>query len=263
MENLPIVEFCVAIDEGDVQKIRQLVADYPVLITANVYSDGSTCLHDAAEYGTYESTKELLKLGADPNSMAGGQTPLHSAVLNAKVPTINLLLEHRADPNTISKDGETPMLIAAIRRHLFDEDDEQVVPYLLQSYGAILDLHSAAALGRLETVKQLLKANNSALQECPKPEEILSHSIRNSNPDLVEFLLKHGANPNAESKSVHLPLAKVLSKVPCDSIILNLLLDFGADPYAMIGDPPMTLYDYAKDCGQPQLILDVILQYSK
>lgn len=247
-----------AIDEGNLQTIRQLIAANSELLSDVVDYCGTSALHIAVDDENHQVITELIRLGDDINSLAGGQTPLHSAVLNAKVPTIKLLLEQGADPNVISNHGETPMLIAAIRRQLFDEDDEQVIPDLLLSYGAVLDIHSASALGRLETVKQLIKENNSALQDCPKPEEIVSHSIHNSNPELVELLLKHGANPNSESKNVHLPLEIVLSKIPCDSIVLKLLLDFGADPFAIIGDPPITLFDYAKVRGQPQQILDLL-----
>lgn len=255
MNDYLIRKLIAAIDESQIKDIRELIAIKPDLFNSMVDFCGTSPLHIAVENEDHEVITELIRLGADINSLAGGQTPLHFAVLNAKVPTIKLLLEYRADPNAISKDGETPMLIASIRRQLFDEDDEQVVPDLLQSYGAVLDIHSAAALGRLDTVKQLLKANNAALQECPKSEEILSHAILTSNPELVELLLKHGANPNAESKNAHLPLEVVLSRVPCNTILLNLLLDFGADPYAMIGNPPMSLYEYAKVCGQPKSIL--------
>lgn len=263
MDNLPIAEFWEAIDENDLRKLRQLVADYPELLTARVDSDGSTCLHDATKYGTYELVEELLRFGADPNSTASGRTPLHCAVLLAKVPTIKLLLEHGADPNILSEDGETPMLIAARSRQLFDEDDEQVVPDLLERYGARLDIHSAATLGRFETVQKILETNKSAIQESPRSEEILLHLGFNSTLELWHLLLEHGANPNGGKDLGVSPLIYILSSVPCSFDILKLLLDYRADPDAIVGDPPRKIYDYAKHLGHPQKILNLILQYSK
>ena len=263
MSRLPIADYWEAIDKNDLKKLRQLVADYPELITSSVDSDGSTCLHDAAKYGTYELVEELLKLGADPNSRASGRTPLHCAVLLAKVPTIKLLLEHGADPNILSKDGETPMLIAARSRQIFDEDNEQVVPDLLQEYGAEMDIHSAATLGRFQTVQKILETNKSAIQESPRSDEILLDQGYKSKLELWRLLLEYGANSNGGKELGVSPLMYVLSSVPCDFDILKLLLDSGADTNAIVGDPPMTLYDYAKDCGQPQLILDLLQRSSR
>ncbi len=263
MTTFPIVEFCEAILKNDVQQIRQLVSDFPQLLTVSIGSDKVTGLHYAAGNGREDSINELICLGADINSTLGGRTPLHCAVLDAPVSTIELLLRHGADPNVISKDDETPMLIAARRRSLFDETDEQVVPDLLEQYGGEMDIHSATALGRLETVRKILASNKCAIQESLHSDEILLNGSCRRSRELMNLLLENGADPNAGTETGRSPLQQVLSSVPCDPDIIRMLLEHGSNPNVVIDEKGQTLIDFSKSIGQSHEILDLLNEYSK
>lgn len=61
--------------------------------------------------------KELLRLGADPNTPAfDGTTPLHTAIKKEYLDAFEILLEHGADPDVRGKDGRTVREIASRKR---------------------------------------------------------------------------------------------------------------------------------------------------
>ncbi len=263
MNALPTVELCEAILRNDLPQIRQLISNFPELLTAGVTPSKITGLHYAAENGKDESISELVSLGADVNTILSGRSPLHCAVMDAPVSTIELLVRLGADPNALSQDDETPMLIAARKRSLFDETDEQVVPDLLQQYSGEMDIHSATALGRLETVQEILGSNKRAIQESLHSDEILLNGSCQRSKELMSLLLENGANPNGGTETGRTPLQQVLSSLPCDPEIVRVLHEHGADLSAVVGGRAMTLIDFAKSIGQPQEILDLLNEYSK
>jgi hypothetical protein len=62
-------------------------------------SQDETLLHTAADYGKENITRELLRLGADPNArMMNYETPLHLAAFRGRTEIARMLLEHKADP---------------------------------------------------------------------------------------------------------------------------------------------------------------------
>jgi ankyrin repeat protein len=81
--------------------------------------DGTTPLHGAVREVNVELARILIEqYGADVNA-AGvlcGKTPLHVAADRRKesmVPMLSVLMEHGADINSVDKDGNTPLFVAA------------------------------------------------------------------------------------------------------------------------------------------------------
>ncbi|MDV0444569.1 hypothetical protein MmiAt1_00970 [Methanimicrococcus sp. At1] len=88
-----------------------------------ILQSGSMTLHKAVEKKDYEAVRAILKLGADPNEIAGdeefklkGKTALAVAVENFDAEAVSILLEGGADPNF--KDTEERAAVA----HFFTTD---------------------------------------------------------------------------------------------------------------------------------------------
>src|SRR4051812_4526332 len=89
-----------------------------------------TPLHTAAECGTVEMLRYLIKKGADVNAGARHQeTPLHIAVRHKYLEKVKFLLEHGAKPDLEDEEGKTALAIAV-------ELQNDAIASLLQQYGA-------------------------------------------------------------------------------------------------------------------------------
>ena len=178
-------------------------------------------LHIAAANGSIEIVELLLKHGSDVNiTDADGNTALYDgiehsyrtatlrysdkikATSNAKS-VVDILLENRADVNILNKCGETP-LYRAVSMGLLD-----VVSKMLQTYG-----------GNPNTPSPY---KNTLVAACEK-----------RNVELVDVLLKNGADPNLASERhqysssiCRLPLCVAVKQGTSDEII-TLLIKAGA-----------------------------------
>lgn len=114
-------EFFIAIKAGDVKAVRKFIGDLPELRDAYDYNSyGATPLTAVAFKNDREMIKTLLELGVDPNRRSdwdmGPWSPLHCAIHNRKMELVEFLLAN----------------------------------------GAELDVHTAAALGRVDELERLL-----------------------------------------------------------------------------------------------------------
>ncbi|KAJ1484037.1 ankyrin repeat-containing domain protein [Baffinella frigidus] len=105
-----------AADEGDVTKVRQLIACGADLHIAD--SGGLTPLHWAAEYGHVAVVEQLLAAGAHKEAKAQfGKTPLHTAAMRGYAAVVGQLLAAGADKDATDKRGQTPLQLAVIKKH--------------------------------------------------------------------------------------------------------------------------------------------------
>jgi ankyrin repeat protein len=117
----------------------------------------------------------LLNYGASIDDRGRyGLTALHYAVRGGKHPLIKLLLERGARVDALDNDGLTPLLHLSKTR---SKADPIPVLELLADHGAGLDARDE------------------------QQGTLLMHFSRRGNAQAVEWLLAHGADPNARNKS--------------------------------------------------------------
>lgn len=126
---------------------------------------GATALHHAAGVGNIELIKLLLSKGAAIDSQSDSGTPLIWAAGHVQENAVEVLLENHANPNCETDEGITPLL-------------------------------SAVAAGALACLEQLIQAgaNVNIFAGGTTPLHIAAD---NGSTDLVNCLLKAGADPNA------------------------------------------------------------------
>ena len=199
---------------------------------------GQTAMMWAAEAGSSEITKVLIKAGADvtqastlveipeyrvtPGRTIGGFTPLMFAARSGDLSTARLLVEAGADVNRVAPDGTTPLIVATVRAHV------PLAIWLLEQ-GAdpnanrerFTALHRAAGSWATE-----LTGNGPSGVDTDRDEEWLGAAgvPSEGRVQLVEALLKHGADPNT-------PLVEGVPKVGYSNARIFGWHDTGATPF--------------------------------
>ena len=169
---------------------------------------GLTALVFAAREGDQESAKALIDAGADVNQTTEyGWTPLLTATNNRHYKLARYLMERGGNPNIANKGGWTPLYLATDNRNIEGGD-----------------------------------------YPVPKPD--IDHW------EFITDLLEHGADPDARAKDNTLtrtiftmqwfyeagatPFIRAAQS--SDTALMQLLLDYGADPFAVTnnGDTALT-----------------------
>jgi len=134
----------------------------PPDVNAPIANDGSTALHEAAQFNRLDEVKLLLEKGAAINAANNvGITPLHLAALAGHTDMVALLLAHKADVKAKDVFGLTPLHCAAQYGHaktislLLDKGAEIESKTYTQG---LTPLHWAAFWGHIEGIKCLLCA---------------------------------------------------------------------------------------------------------
>ena len=216
-------------------------------------------LFDAVQRGNLEMVRVLLAAGADPSRVAEGfgilaaavcqsapsffevlleaggsrQGALRMAAQEGKSRFVERLLAMGADLEDVGDDGMTPLALAAYYGHA------KVVKRLLAA-GARLDsrdeygktpLGMAVQQGKTGAVRLLLEAGASV--DGADNDELLLHSAMwSGRPRLVELILKHGGDPNADTETEP---AALFQAVAADSKpLVETLLAAHADPNVRI-----------------------------
>ena len=154
---------------------------------------GETKLHVACNKGSVESVKELLGLGANPNTQDyAGWTPLHDVVSHGRLDLAELLLSAEANPSVPSHDERTTALHDAV------SSGEGELVRLLVSRGADRDAKDKFG----QTPRSL-----AAQSEVPGIREILEGTE-------VVVNLNETVKNSSQSKKVNICLSKKLGKQP-------------------------------------------------
>jgi ankyrin repeat protein len=220
---------------------------------------GETPLHLAAQMGNTEMCRRLITSKANVNLRARNRwTPLHYAAASGQKDAATLLLEKGADidASTDSASG-TPLYMAASQRH------KEVVKLLVDK-GADVSasstdlLYYAAWRGYKELAEACIKKGANVNAKSPGPwggDAVALYVFYDDGPDswgdVLELLLAHGADPNANDGSWSLLHYAVYEDI---SIVRNLL-DKGANPNVIDTGGKSPLHYAAEEGRRPAVEL--------
>lgn len=241
--NESLVEICR--DRGYVEMENLLATTFAG--RHNASPDGEV-VADAIRARDLAKLKSLLD--AKPELLHSGDKhsnqPIHWAVMTRQLNVIDELLARGADINAARMDGARPIQLTngdySFRGWRDVPADwpitpEQVLEHLRQR-GAYVDINTAASIGDVKRVKQLLKQDRSLAN---KVSEYVTYYIGSGSPlknaaacghiEIVKLLLKHGADPNLPEEGIA-PRGNALYSAVYNGHydIAKLLLEHGAYP---------------------------------
>ncbi|KAL1592372.1 hypothetical protein SLS60_011451 [Paraconiothyrium brasiliense] len=140
------------------------------------------------EVRQYALVELLLKKGAPVNAKTReDRTPLH--VINSNPSLARLLLMYGADPNVATIDGLTPLMQAAA------QGDSRLVEILLAA-GADADAQLNVAPLKERRCSSFIERDSWTFHQCDAPLTALTLAAERGHYEVVELLLKYGADPN-------------------------------------------------------------------
>lgn len=168
-----------------------------------------TPLFEAVHGQDLSAVKKIIKGGGDVNEIDGeGNTALLIAVLTRQSNLVEELLKLGADPNQARPDGKGPLFVSV-------RVGEEKIAQLLLKGGAELDAHfsvehngipvsgctalyAASSLGQLSFCRLLLSNGAQIDAANDLGYTPLMAAIEGGHDDVIDFLLKSGANVNPE-----------------------------------------------------------------
>ena len=175
----------------------------------------------------------LLNVGADASVTGVKQRPiLCEAVRRGAIYDVRKLITHGADVNLAGEeDGLTPVAIAAA-------SDSGVMLELLFKNGADSgeQIYQALADQDLSLLELLLTAGASPDSwNGGQNDSIVASCVRSENAEMVELVLRHGAEPMAKGREGETPLHMAIAMR--NSEMVASLLKYGHDPNQYFAKP--------------------------
>ncbi len=162
-----------------------------VKVEAAKFNDGKRALHLAAENGSLNMVKILLREGnANPNAKDNyNRTPLHYAAYGDLNDVVEELLEAKADINAVDTNGASPIWYVGGAKTASTLIKKGADVKNLRAYSK-LPLQAASVAGQLDVVKTLVEEGHDPLND--KDRESLNLALdlaRNKDhADIVEYL---------------------------------------------------------------------------
>lgn len=230
--------FKKAMDAGDVAKVREMLAEQPLLASSPISWGTVLCpcktepphyVSDAPfnqlwDHGKQvELTSILIDAGAPVNGLPdAGETPLHGAASLGEAGVAKVLIDRGANIEAIAKypgipDG-TPLDFAV---HFGMVD---VIDLLVHSGAKILSARVAAGAGQLERVRNELPVLEKSTHEL---HDVFRCAIVCDQAEVAEWLLQGVVDVNADLDGA---TALHWAAWEAKPNMISLLLDKGADP---------------------------------
>jgi uncharacterized protein len=206
----------------------------------------------ASQNGSIAMVRRLLAGGANPNlALFSGETPLMVAARSGYIDVVEELLSHGADINASGPRSQTALMWAVSEQHpevvkrllahhanlnLRSEvwSDVMAVPphgYLPYNraipHGGETALMFAARVGDLDSAKLLVAAGANVNDADAWGVSATTLAAHSGLRDLVEFLLDHGADPNAAPNGFTALDEAIMRR---DEEMVRALLNHHADP---------------------------------
>lgn len=179
-----------------------------------------------------EILKDLLSKSYSINQyFSNGMTPLHLAVYRNKEQLIDFLLENGANVNLKANNNYQA---TALQLAVFAKNQSIIQKilkknpdlYIKDAQGADVIFY-AISLNQLEIVKIFLNHIGQIKNSGDAWEDLYLHQACRSNPEMVQMLIKSGADINKKSESGETPLMFSLYADSLDAF--KLLISAGAD----------------------------------
>ena len=263
---------------GDVDRLAEWMGKFPGLVKERDHPDGAgrcpTLLHEVARQQDPELAGALAAMAAlllrdgaiidagDRNE--GGEAPLHFACRHQNAAVCEVLLRSGADleaPGSYDSGIDTPLGYALFFGRPAAAAGTPPCVHLLLHYGAQVDLPFAAALGRLERVRQFFHVDQGLLPIAgiAAPERTIAQALlfaaQYGRTDIADYLLRQGADINAclpffDHYCTALHLACEYGQ---QTDLVAFLLDRGADPTLADHRYEATPLGWAMFCGQDEV----------
>ena len=222
--------------------------------TVNVANElGATPLWLAARNGSSPLLTRLLNAGADPNAaLKMGETPLMSAARAGSVNGVALLLDAGADVHATEHErGQTALMWAVAQQHpevvrlllahgadvhartrIWDQLENTAgntnpIGNFRMKHGGSTPLLFAARHGNIETAQLLITAGARVNDTAASGTSALVIASHSGHGPFAQYLLAHGADPNAAEAGYTALHAAVLRS---ESALVEALLAYGANP---------------------------------
>lgn len=221
----------MATANGDVKWVKWLLSRGA---SPNIVDQmGDSPLLRAARQGNEELSNLLIEAGANPNIRNNlGATPLMEAATKGATNVCLALLKAGGDPNAKSTNGTTPLMNAAARKRVAilkafleaggnpnETDSYGTAALIAASWGSSLDDDPEAA-------RAAEKAARRNEKDEPVPfEERIKHNWSHA---CVSMLIEAGADPNRKAKSGTTAVASAALSGNWD--VVELLVKKGANP---------------------------------
>jgi len=184
---------------------------------------GESPVMTAARTGGAEALELLLAAGGDPNARGSrGQTALMWAASQGHHAAVRVLLRHGADVHARSDTWSQAM---AVPPHA-DPANQQSVPH-----GNDTPLLFAARVGDVESARLLIDAGADPNDADAWGVSATTYAAHSGFHDLLELLLEHGADPDAQGAGFS-PLHVAVMRRDVD--MARTLLEHGAEPDARL-----------------------------
>ena len=183
-------EYMRAAREGNVTALKHFIE--AGMVVDAVDAEGTTALFRAAQAGQAEAVRYLASKGADLTVKGTGfDTPLVAAARTGTVETVKALLEAKADPTVRTERNSWTALTAAAHR-----GDVDIVNVLAPLSSGSLDeaLQIASLKGSPEVVDALLRHGADVFSRSKENKTPLMYAAEFGHADAVRLLLLSGSN---------------------------------------------------------------------